>query len=366
MVKQVIQLLPFPLLQLMAAIFRFFVLLRLTLYRMGYLRKETLSTFTISVGNLTAGGTGKTPMIEFLARFLLSKGIRPAVISRGYKRERARRIVLVSDGERILTNASSAGDEPMMLAQHVPELIVAVGNNRLSTARWLEASFHPDVFLLDDGFQHIQLDRNLDVVLVDALHPFDNGYLLPAGKLREPVSSLARASVVVITRSDRHFNPTSLEQQINSLAPGIPIFYSYHETTEIMNITSGERTSPQKLYGLRIAAFCGIGNPQSFLHDLSHYGAHIAWFREFSDHHRYKQHEVRRLYQAANETGVRYLVTTEKDWLNLEQLDLPPWPPMLVVRIQTKIDNETAFQKFVLNHLQRHTSGGQPQPPLPD
>jgi tetraacyldisaccharide 4'-kinase len=338
----------------MAVLFKSFVILRVALYQAGYLKKRQLATFTVSVGNITVGGTGKTPMIEYLAKLLLSKGIRPAVISRGYKRNFAKRIALVSDGARILIDVATGGDEPVMLARHLPGLIVAVGSNRFLTARWLEDSFHPDVFLLDDGFQHIQLQRNLDVVLVDALDPFDRNDLLPAGKLREPISSISRASIVVITRSDCQFDSNSLEHQINLFAPGVPIFYSFHDITEIINTSSGERTSAAKLYGLRVAAFCGIGNPKSFLRDLSHYGAQVVWFKEFSDHHRYKQYDVTSLYQAANEANVNYLITTEKDLLNLEGLELPSWPQLLLARIHTRLENETAFQCLVLGHFRRH------------
>ncbi|GBC76731.1 Tetraacyldisaccharide 4'-kinase [bacterium HR08] len=345
--------LPRPVRKGLAWLFKFGVALRLALYKTGYAKPKRVKAFTISVGNLTVGGTGKTPLVEYIARLLLSAGYRPSVISRGYGRRSRAPLVLVSDGTRLRATVREAGDEPLLLARRLPGAIVAVGARRYAVARHLEEHFQPDVHVLDDAFQHLALERDLNLLLIDALDPFGDDELLPLGRLREPVSEMARASAIIVTRADHPFDHLALEARVRALAGPIPIFYSYHEIVELHAPLTGDRLPPQKLYGRAIGAFCAVGNPQLFQRDLAHYRARIVLFRAFRDHHWYTRRDLARLFQEAEQAEAEWLVTTEKDWMRMESLALPERPPLYVARIEARVEDAEVFRSFLLRHLAR-------------
>ncbi len=340
----------------LALLFKLGVAFRLALYKAGYVKPRRANAFTISVGNLTLGGTGKTPLVEYIARLLLREGYRPSVISRGYGRRSHTPLQLVSDGVQVLATVSDAGDEPLLLARRLPGAIVAVGARRYAVARQIEERFRPDVHVLDDGFQHLALERDLDLVLIDARDPFGDDALFPLGRLREPLSEITRASAIIITRADHPFAYPALEARLRDLAGSIPIFYSYHELVELFAPCSGHRLAPQKLYGRTIGAFCAVGDPELFKSDLAHYRARIAFFRSFRDHHWYTERELARLFREAEIAGVEFLVTTEKDWMRLEPLALPAAPPLYVARIEARLEDAEAFKTFLLRHLHASAS----------
>ncbi|MCS7157134.1 MAG: tetraacyldisaccharide 4'-kinase [Blastocatellia bacterium] len=343
--------LPRPIRKGLALLFKLGVAFRLALYKAGYVKPKRARAFTISVGNLTVGGTGKTPLVEYIARLLLAEGYRPSVISRGYGRRSRAPLVLVSDGARVQATVFDAGDEPLLLARRLPGVVIAVGAGRHTVARHLDDWFQPDVHILDDAFQHLALDRDLNLLLIDALDPFGGEELLPLGRLREPLSEIARASAIVVTRADHPFDQLSLEARLRELAGPIPIFYSYHEIVELFAPRTGDTLFPQKLYGRTIGAFCAVGNPHLFRHDLAHYRARIAYFRSFRDHHWYTPRDLARVFKEAESAGAEFLVTTEKDWVRLDALPLPETLPLYVARIEARFEDAEAFRTFLVRHL---------------
>jgi tetraacyldisaccharide 4'-kinase len=335
----------------LAVLFKLGVAFRLALYKAGYVKPKRAGAFTISVGNLTVGGTGKTPLVEYIVRLLLAEGYRPSVISRGYGRRSRTDFVLVSDGARVQATAREAGDEPLLLARRLPGAVIAVGARRHLVARHLDERFRPDVHVLDDAFQHLALERDLNLLLIDARDPFGGEDVLPLGRLREPLSEVARASAIIVTRADHPFDLPLLEARLRELAGPIPIFYSYHEIVELFSPSTGEAFPPQRLYGRMIGAFCAVGDPQLFQSDLAHYRARIVYFRAFRDHHWYTQRDLARVFREAAAAGAEFLVTTEKDWVRVESLPLPRVLPLYVARLEARFEDADAFRNFLLRPL---------------
>src|SRR5581483_6159436 len=240
-------------------LYEFGALLRHTLYQTGRFKAQELDAAVISVGNITFGGTGKTPMVDYIARFLADEGFKVAILSRGYKRKSKSERVLVSDGEQIHADADESGDEPYLLAKYLPRVSVIVGPNRYANALWAQEHLDTGVFLLDDGFQHQQLKRDLNILLLDATDPFGGGEMLPFGRLREPLMTMRRADAVVITRADRPFDYEYVVKNIENLAGNVPIFFAAHAITGLRDLKTGEAVVPETFSGSRIAAFCGIG-----------------------------------------------------------------------------------------------------------
>ncbi|NIL99569.1 MAG: tetraacyldisaccharide 4'-kinase [Acidobacteria bacterium] len=260
----------------------------------------------ISVGNLSAGGTGKTPLVRWLARTMLERHVPTAIVSRGYGGSAGAGPVVVSAGDGIRCPASVAGDEPWMLANSLDEAIVVVGSDRTAGAR-RAVELGARLVLLDDGFQHRRLARDIDIVLLDRTRPFHRDRLLPAGLLREPPASLARADWIVITRSGSPDGAERLETAIRSYNPSAAILHADHETEELRDAAMAVMPRPA-----RTVAFCAIGNPERFRSDLERLGLEIAGFHAFADHRRIDAATLRRLRGQADDAGAE-LVTTEKD-----------------------------------------------------
>ena len=264
----------------------------------------------LSVGNLTVGGTGKTPTVAWIVERLLARGRRPAVVSRGYGGDAGSGPLVVSTGDGPLCPAETSGDEPWLLARELTGAFVVVGSDRrlgVEKARQLGA----DTVVLDDGFQHRRLARELDIVLLDAEKPFGNGYLLPAGPLREPVEGLARANVVIVTRSDPAGRYDLIEKTVRKHNPAAPILRAGHRRVGFFDADGHAAPRPT-----RVMAFCGIGNPESFRSDLQTEGCEVARFSARRDHHRYSDAELVELRRSA-ELLDAVPVTTEKDLARL-------------------------------------------------
>ncbi len=286
----------------------------------------------LSVGNLGVGGTGKTPLVAWLARRLRDAGRRPAVVSRGYGGRAGRGPLVVSSGDGPRCSAAECGDEPSMLARALDGVLVVVGSDRL---RAVEAAAEggADVALLDDGFQHRRLARDLDVVLLDATAPFGNGRLLPAGPLREPVAGLGRADVIVLTRAGPGVPLEGACAAVRRNNATAPIVAADHRLVGFADRAGRSAAAPG-----RAVAFCAIGNPGRFRADLERAGIEIVAFRAWRDHHRYTAAELGELGRSA-ERGHAVLVTTEKDLARIDGAG-PQGSELLVARIEAVVQDE--------------------------
>ena len=284
------------------------------LFDLGALPQRDVGCPVVSVGNLTVGGTGKTPMAIRVAGMLRDRGMRPALLSRGYGGSSAAGVLVVSDGRQALAGPEEAGDEPVLIARRLPGVPVLAGAKRAVTGRYARENFGADVLVLDDGFQHRWIRRDLDIVLLDSREPLGNGFLLPRGPLREPPEALGRADVVVLTRSEE--SGDALGGPLAGLVAGRPVLRTRIRPTRLI-ATDGAELPLSHLAGRRVFAFAGIARPESFRRTLEGLGADVAGFRALPDHHRYGAEDVRRIERALGETGAEILVATEKDGVKL-------------------------------------------------
>lgn len=303
---------------------------RRRLYESGALHSESVGVPVVSVGNLTWGGTGKTPFLAFLASDYERRGRRIGIVSRGYGR-RSRGVVVVSDGARVLAGVAEAGDEPSLLAARFPGAIVVVGEKRAAAAR-RAAELGAGLLLLDDAFQHLALRRDLDIVLVDALRPFGGG-TPPRGRAREDPSALSRADLVVVSRAVPG-EASAADAEIPKWS-GAPIFHCRFPFGGWRGIEGPAALPP----GIRALAVCAVGKPESFRATLREGAATVAGLVSFRDHHEYSDRDVRRLEERAKESGAEMLLTTEKD---LVKLAGRVRMPILAARVETEIF-ETGF-----------------------
>lgn len=306
---------------------------RLSLYRRGTFRSTKLARPVISVGNITTGGTGKTPLVEWVARTVAAKGKKVCILTRGYGRENPERQVVVSDGTKVLASPSEAGDEPFLLATNLLGIAALISNaNRIEAAAGAIKHLGTDCFVLDDGFQHLRLERDLNIVAIDATNPWGGGHLLPFGRLREPLSSLSRADCVVITRADQANDVAALRDEILRHTGNVPLFNSR------MRIKNAAEAIPSP-----VAAFCAVGNPRSFFNQVPH---EVVLERAFPDHHRYSQADVDSLIEAARQAGAQSLITTAKDAVKLKSFTFSL--PLFVIEIEPEIENEAELTRLIL------------------
>ncbi len=306
--------------------------LRVRAYARGWLPSRRLEVPVISVGNLTLGGTGKTPMVMWLAETLTRMGCRPAVLSRGYGADAPAEINVVSDGQGVLLPPEEAGDEPVMMARRLKQIPVLSGRRRHALGRHARQALGAEVMILDDGFQHLALKRDLNLLLLDARRPFGNGRVFPAGELREPLSALERADAVILTRVPEEGMPLDLSP---FLPPGTPIIES-RLVPESVEALEGTPTHPLSwLAGKSFFAFCGIGQPEDFFAVLEQQGARLAGRRPFPDHFDYPEGTLERLVDQARHHGAEALITTEKDAVKLRRQS--PALPLWVLRMQVDL-----------------------------
>ncbi len=311
------------------------VKLRNRLYAGGVLPSVRPGAKVISVGNLTVGGTGKTPLVERLARILQEGGYHVAVLSRGYGR-RKKGTAVVSDGHRIQATPEEAGDEPILLAERLRGVPVIVGKDRVKSGRLAIENWGSGVLLLDDGFQHRRIKRDLDLMVLDVTRPWGNRRLLPAGPLREPLSSLQRADVIVFTRIDE---PIDVERQISRVREftDIPILLARHRPLKWISSLDAKAYPLECLKGKRILGFAGIGNPKAFQKSLEALGVETVQFLRYRDHHWYTRKDVKKIIQKAEEKGAEAVVTTEKDSVRLPAQTECGFP-MYYLRIEIDIE----------------------------
>jgi tetraacyldisaccharide 4'-kinase len=307
------------LLTAMASTYRGLLGAREWLYARGVLHARALDCPVVSIGNLTVGGTGKTPAVELAVRTLVELGYRPGVLSRGYGR-RGGGVQVVADAASIRLDAEEAGDEPFLLARRLPGVPVVVGPNRYEAGGVARARFGVTALVLDDGFQHRTLRKDLEIVMARAAQPWGNGRLLPGGPLREPVRGLARAHLVVATGAQRLEEAAEVSATVGAVAPGVPVLTAAHVLAECFE-SSAMRFVPLATLGAgRLIAFAGIGSPAGFRRTLAEARVRVVDFQEFPDHHWYTREELTGLDRRAAEIGADGFVTTEKDWVRLRPL----------------------------------------------
>jgi tetraacyldisaccharide 4'-kinase len=323
-------------------------------YALGIWKSKKLPCTVISIGNLTTGGTGKTPMAIYVAERVRRLGYRVAVISRGYKGAAEKSGGIVSDGNAVLMDPHTAGDEPFLLAASLKGIPVLVGHDRYQSGMHAIKRFQTEVVILDDAFQHLALFRDLNLLLLDCTRPFGNGHLLPRGTLREPASALDFSDALIMTRSPEPFHSPA-----EPWANARPVFYATHEPFFSRFFSAGEKLTFQpdepfcgdmQFNGKRYYAFSGIARNDDFLKTLQKMGADVRGFQEFSDHHFYSYDDIRVILNAAVNAGATALVTTEKDLARLHgrfQFAME----CVVVGIRMSLDNTLAFDRFIQNRI---------------
>jgi tetraacyldisaccharide 4'-kinase len=303
------------------------------LYEREIISSFRLNVRVISIGNITVGGTGKTPLVDKLARLLKKNGKRVVILSRGYKRK-GRGEVVVSNGKEILVSSDKAGDEPFLLAKRLSKVPIVVGNNRVKTGKIAMDIFRCDVLIIDDGFQHLNLKRDMDIVVMDASNPWGNGWMLPAGPLRENISSLKRADLVMITRTNRN----DVEKMITLIRKftKAQIFSSFHKPKEWVTLNDGVIYPLNLLINKCVLAFTGIGNPKAFEDTLLEIGVRTIKCIRFRDHHKYKLLEIKRIMLLAEKLGATAIVTTEKDGVKIDN-NIKGEIPIYFLRVDLEI-----------------------------
>jgi len=332
-------------------IFQVAIKFRRFLYNVRILRDSTLGVQVIAIGNLTVGGTGKTPVVEKFARELRDQGRTVAILSRGYRSKPRpvhewllNKILLrddttpprvVSDGKSLLLDSEMAGDEPYMLASNLKDVVVLVDKDRVKSGRYAIEKFGCDTLLLDDGFQYWKLrGRRQDIVLIDRQQPFGNERLLPRGTLREPPSHLARASTIFITKSDG--NTAELRRLIERFNPDAGIIECIHHPLYLEDLFTGQRLGIDSLKGRKVASLSGIAQPESFEQSLVTLGADLVYARKFADHHRFTQQEILNVINRSKKKQAEAIITTQKDAVRFPKIDRRDLP-IYFMRVEIKI-----------------------------
>jgi tetraacyldisaccharide 4'-kinase len=332
-------------------IFQVLVIVRRWLYNVRILRDKTLGVQVIAIGNLTVGGTGKTPVVEKFARELRDAGRNVAILSRGYRskpvplhtkffnkillREDQTPPRIVSDGKSLLLDSNMAGDEPYMLASNLKDVVVLVDKDRVKSGRYAIEKFGCDILLLDDGFQYWDLrGRRHDVVLIDRQQPFGNEHLLPRGTLREPPAHLARAHTIFITKSDG--NTAGLRERIAKFNNTAAIIECVHQPLYFEDVFSGERADLNFLAGKKVASLSGIAQPESFEQSLVKLGSELVYAKRFADHHRFSQQEILNAINRGKKRQAQLIVTTQKDAVRFPKIDRRDLP-IYFMRVEIKI-----------------------------
>ena len=332
---------------ILARVYRFGVFLRMKLFQYRILRSKKLPCKVFSVGNITLGGTGKTPAVVMLAQTLAARGLHPVVVSRGYGRKDEARTVVVSDGSTVLVDAAAGGDEPVLIASRLRGIPVVAGADRFKTAEHALGCFASDVVVLDDGFQHLKLRRDVDIVLIDATDPFGTGKLFPAGILRESVASLGRAQAVIVTKTDQAKSVDALKETIRQSTKA-NIFTSIQRPVEFINIMTGEHRPLAMVRNTKTLAFSGIARPAAFSSLLKTVGAHIVAEFVYPDHYWFQRDDLASIYQKAADTRAAVIVTTEKDAVRLRPLKPEG---IWALRIELAVAEQEEWERFIAAYL---------------
>ena len=325
--------------------------LRIRFYERGIFEKKSLPCKVVSIGNITVGGTGKTPMVRYVADLLKGLGMQVAVISRGYGGYAQRSGGIVSDGKTTLMELRASGDEPQLLASKLNGIPLLVGKDRCGVGLRAISRFGASVLVLDDAFQHLPLKRDLDLLLLDSTRPIGNGYCIPRGTLREPVEQMKRANAFILTRWTKD---SDLTRELSTIGPhvqGRPMFRCMHVPETLF--VSGQKSPLHlaHLKGRRLFAFSGIARNESFRETVANLEGYLVGFLEFPDHHRYACQDLRAIWKKARALNVDNIITTEKDYVKI-LTGLPSRPELLVLGISISFGDDTeAFASYLRSQI---------------
>ena len=349
-----------------SCLFAAIVALRALLYRSGILRRYPLGVQVIAIGNVTAGGTGKTPVTEIFARTLAEEGRKVAILSRGYRRKEAplwqrlfKQVIdpplVVSDGKRVLLDAATGGDEPYMLASNLPGVAVVVDRNRVKAGRYAIKRLGCDTLILDDGFQYQKLKHSVEVVLVDSTNPFGNGHMLPRGILREPARHLKRADIIFLTKC--RGDVSAVREEIRRYNRTADIVECNHAPRVLKDVWSREEFPLDWLSGKTLCTLSGIASPKGFENSLRRLEAKVVWCERYADHHRYDSSEILYALNRTADMGADALVTTEKDAVRFPRFETSP-VRCLYLRISIEILSGGNNFRQIINRICFRTPAG--------
>jgi tetraacyldisaccharide 4'-kinase len=340
------------------------VKLREALYKKGVLKSKRLPCPVVSIGNITVGGTGKTPMTLYVAELIRRFGYKVVIVSRGYKGKSEKAGGVVHDGRKICMEPDQAGDEPFMMAKRLRSVPVIVGKDRFKAGMLAVKGFNPDVVMLDDGFQHLRLYRDIDLVLLDFNSPFGNGNLIPRGILREPASSLSRADALILTRSDSISGTikAELSDRIMYFSHKRSVYITFHDPyiykvvkaaddIEDIALSKSQEWDSEIIKGRKVFAFSGIARNDDFKHTVEGFGCEVSGFTEFPDHHAYSDEDINTILRSAKDAGAEIVCTTEKDYARLGHRK--GWPvDLVIIGIEIAFrDDEAAFNAYIQKKL---------------
>lgn len=326
----------------------------LYLHEHRVVKARSLDVPVISIGNITVGGTGKTPFTQYLASHLRGSGRRVAILSRGYGSQSAEGWLLVSDGERTYRDPREVGDEPFLLAKNLEGIPVVVGRNRFRAGQFAVQKLGCDVVVLDDGFQHLHLQRDLDIALLDSTNPFGNHKAIPAGILREPVRGLSRAGLLVLTRVDQARGLDELRGLLRELNPEAPIVEAVHKPLGMFSLGRAEAQDLGLVRNRRVIALSSLGNPGSFERTLSDLGSFLVRRIRYPDHYPYSATDLDFIAGVFRDSKADLVVSTEKDGVRLKGLD--PSLPILVLKVGIEVVRGEHVLKSSLESVLRSES----------
>ena len=369
------------LLWLPAKIYELAVRLRVAAYETDYLKSKRLNATVISVGNITVGGTGKTPLVEYIGRYLTDEGFSVAILTRGYSRtSKGRRVLNAPSGSaggsgetadipeavasvpREATQGSPArdhntsaefGDEPLMLARELSDVPIVIDKDRFAAGEWARRVAGAEVLVLDDGYQHLSLERDLNILLLDATDPFGGFEMAPFGRLREPLYGLKRADAVIVTRAHRPFDQSQTLRIIKLFCgESVPVMYFYSTLERMRHLSTGETYEAKEFAGWNSALMCGIGNPHAFADDVLQIGINIVSESFFADHHPFTQQDVELVNKTAGEAGADAILVTEKDAVRLNGLEFGDIP-VYAAQLEIQSDDEVRLKSLLLRTVSR-------------
>ncbi len=334
--------------------------IRSFLYSINLFKTRGLNAKVISIGNITVGGTGKTPMVIALAEILMRNNKKAAVLSRGYKSQEDGKLKIVSDGNEIKLGPAFAGDEPYLMAERLKAVSVLICSDRYESGRYAIENFGADTVILDDGFQNLAIKKDIDILLIDAMNPFGSNHLLPRGVLREPLSAIKRADIIIITKADYPENISDIISTVRLYNAHAPIFKASYRPSGLKNLVTGKEIGVGELNNKSVSIFSGIANPLSFSYLIKNAGARIIKEVIFNDHHSYTREDIDKItpssppFSKGGKGGLSgkkadMIITTEKDAVKIRELikeDINIW----AVRVDIDIlDNRNELERLVLN-----------------